>query len=193
MAAMDTPQSTAELARLLHNLIRLGTITHVDHARRLVRVQTGGLHTNWLKWHTARAGTSRVWDPPTAGEHVILFAPGGDLAAAVVLASLDSQQNPPPSSSPDDVVRTMPDGARFSYNHATGALSITGIQTLRIDAQDSITLRAGNLVHIDTPRTTMTGGDVTHTGGALSSNGVVLDQHVHTGVVPGGANTGEPV
>lgn len=36
-------------------------------------------------------------------------------------------------------------------------------------------------------------GDVVHTGGDLSSNGIVLDSHVHDGVEPGGGNTGEPV
>ena len=54
-----------ELLRLIHNLIRLGTIAEVDHARARVRVQSGELLTNWLPWIEARAGTTRDWDPPT--------------------------------------------------------------------------------------------------------------------------------
>ena len=35
-------------------------------------------------------------------------------------------------------------------------------------------------------------GDVNHHGGKLSSNGVVVDEHTHSGVQSGGDNTGEP-
>ncbi|WMR36092.1 phage baseplate assembly protein V, partial [Metapseudomonas otitidis] len=40
----------ATLARLLENLIRLGTIAEVDHAAARVRVQSGQLLTGWLPW-----------------------------------------------------------------------------------------------------------------------------------------------
>ncbi|ECD4478767.1 phage baseplate assembly protein V, partial [Salmonella enterica subsp. enterica serovar Livingstone] len=36
-------------------------------------------------------------------------------------------------------------------------------------------------------------GGVTQGGGAMSSNGIVVDDHEHTGVAKGGANTGGPV
>lgn len=36
-------------------------------------------------------------------------------------------------------------------------------------------------------------GSLIQVGGALSSNGVVLETHIHSGVAPGGGNTGEPV
>ena len=212
--------SNEELARLLQNLIRLGNITEVDHGGRVVRVQTGRLTTNWLKWRTARAGASKTWDPPSVGEQVILFAPGGDLSGALVLASVDSDENPPPSTSPDDVVRTMPDGSRFAYDHAAGLLSITGIKDMLVDAAQSITLKAGARIVLDTPQATATGkftvqgllsylagmagengpggstsikGEILHSGGNLESNGVVVHVHVHTGVAPGAAKTGGPV
>lgn len=208
-----------ELAYLLSNLIRVGTITEVDHADRAVRVETGGLVTNWIKWRTARAGNSKTWDPPSAGEQVILFAPGGDLTGAFVFASLDSDQNPPPSTSPNEVVRDMPDDSRFLYDHAAGALRITGIKTMHIQASDSITLEAGSSITLDAPQTTSTGrhtvegllsylaglagengsegnttinGSITHIGGDLSSNGVVVHLHVHSGVLSGGSDTAGP-
>ncbi|MCX2525489.1 hypothetical protein [Larsenimonas rhizosphaerae] len=37
-----------ELARLLQNLIRLGTVAEVDHADVCVRVQCGELLTDWV-------------------------------------------------------------------------------------------------------------------------------------------------
>lgn len=208
-----------ELARLLSNLIRVGNIEEIDHDGRVVRVKTGGLTTNWLKWHTARAGDSRTWDPPSIGEQVILFAPGGDLTGAFVFASLDSDQNPPPSTSPNEVVREMPDGARVAYDHAAGALSITGIKSMLIDAAEDIMLKAGNSITLDTPQATSTGkhtvegllsylsgmagengaggttsikGNIEHTGGNLTSNGIVVHLHIHGGVLPGGADTEVP-
>lgn len=148
--------SIEELFRLLSNLIRVGNISEIDHAGRVVRVKTGGNDTNWLKWRSARAGDSKTWDPPSIGEQVILIAPGGDLTGAFVFASLDSDENPPPSTSPDEVAREMPDGAVVKYNHAAGAMSITGIKSMMIDAADDITLKAGKSVTLDTPQATAT-------------------------------------
>lgn len=167
--------TTEDLARLLQNVIRIGTVAHIDHAARRVRVSTDGLLTNWVKWHTARAGNSRTWDPPSVGEQVILLAPGGDLSGAFVLAALDSSQNPPPSTSADKVVRIMPDGALFEYDHAAKELRINVPGRIRITASQ---------ITID--------GPVTQSGGDLSSNGIVLHTHVHGDVAPGGATTGEP-
>ena len=86
-----------ELLRLLHNLIRLGTIAEVDHRAARVRVKTGELLTDWLPWLEGRAGTTRDWDPPTKGEQVILFSPGGDPANGVVLCGLCSNAHPAPA------------------------------------------------------------------------------------------------
>lgn len=38
-----------------------------------------------------------------------------------------------------------------------------------------------------------TSGGITNTGGTVSSNGIVLDTHVHKGVTSGSSNTGTPV
>ena len=108
----------------------------------------------------------------------------------------------------DEHVTVYPDGARIAYNHTTGALTATGIQTGTIEAQVKVT--------IDTPETHITGkltvddlltygnglagnggannnfitGDFTHITGDLSSNGVVLHTHTHPG--DSGGTTGAP-
>lgn len=71
-----------------------------------------------------------------------------------------------------------------------------------------ILLEAESRVTMDTPLVQITGqmvqtgargsgaqtsGGITNTGGTISSNGVVLETHVHSGVTSGGANTGTPV
>lgn len=71
-----------------------------------------------------------------------------------------------------------------------------------------IILEGGTGVTIDTPVVKITGqmiqtgakgsgattsGGLTNTGGTISSNGVVLETHVHSGVSSGSSNTGKPV
>lgn len=201
-------QQLVELARRLDNIIRIGTIHSVDLSAARVRVTIGKLTTEWLPWLAHRAGTTRQWSAPTVGEQVAVFSPSGDLAAGVVLTGMYSTENPAPSDADDEHVTVYPDGARIAYNHTTGALTATGIQTGTIEAQVKVT--------IDTPETHITGkltvddlltygnglagnggannnfitGDFTHITGDLSSNGVVLHTHTHPG--DSGGTTGAP-
>lgn len=207
---------TAELNRRIENLIRIGTIAEVDHVAHRVRVESGELLTDWLKWRTGRAGTTRSWSPPTIGEQVMILSPSGELGNGIVLPSIFSDAHDAPSDSPTEHVMLFPDGARIAYDHASGALTATGIQTATIQAAVSATL--------DTPLTHCTGdlhvngtatiddlltygngiagtggandniitGNFAQTDGTLSSNGIVLDAHVHTGVLPGGGTSGGP-
>ena len=199
-----------ELARRLDNLIRPGTVHSVDHAAARCRVQSGALVTDWLPWLSPRAGSTREWSPPTIGEQVMLLSPSGDIGAAWVLPAAYSDDHPAPSTSAPEHVTVYPDGAVMRYNHATGALTVAGIQTAVIQADVQVT--------IDAPHTHITGslavddlltynngiagdggdndnlinGAFSHAGGALSSNGIVLHTHTHSGVQAGGSNTGGP-
>lgn len=200
-----------ELSRRIESVIRLGTILAVDHAAVRVRVRSGGLDSDWLPWLERRAAATSTWDPPAVGEQCIIFSPSGEPENGVVLVGLHSQALPPPSHDPVKHVVKFPDGAVIVYDHAAHHLDVTGIATCRIEASDSITL--------DTPLTHCTGklviddlvtyhnglngsgggnhnaitGPFTHIGGDLSSNGIVLHTHHHTGVVPGGGESGDPV
>lgn len=206
----------AELNRRIENLIRIGTIAEVDHATHRVRVDSGELLTDWLKWRTGRAGATRTWSPPTIGEQVMILSPSGELGNGIVLPSIFSDAHDSPSSSESEHVMEFPDGARLSYDHASGALIASGIQTATIQAAVSVTLdtpltHCTHDLHVDGTATiddlltygngiAGTGGDnenvisgnFVQTGGELSSNGIVLDSHTHTGVIAGGDSTGGP-
>ncbi|STQ89292.1 phage baseplate assembly protein V [Iodobacter fluviatilis] len=221
---------TAEHSRILESLIRIGTVAEVDHTNALCRVQSGELLTDWLPWLTPRAGKVRIWSPPSVGEQVILFSQSGEVGAGVVLPGLFSDAMPAPSSAATVTCVAFPDGALLSYNHDSGALSVTGIKTALIQASDSVT--------VDCPETTTTGnltvggdlvikgdstfkgkadvlgafsyaagmsgtggegggattitGPITQSGGALTSNGVVLHDHTHDKVQRGNDSTGGP-
>lgn len=172
----------ATLSRMIENLIRIGKIEEIDLSGKCCRVRTGKLLTNWLPWITARAGTTRTWNPPTVGEQVLVFSPSGELGGGVVLTGLFSTMHPAPSDSAAEHITDYPDGARISYNHATHALTATGIQTALVQASEQVT--------IDCPAVHFT-GDVTVDGDVIAS-GISLVNHVHGGILPGGDNTGAP-
>lgn len=46
----------AELIRLLENVARTGTVTEIDEEKWRVRVQSGGLSPNWMRWTAQRRG-----------------------------------------------------------------------------------------------------------------------------------------
>nr|WP_300306896.1 phage baseplate assembly protein V [Halomonas sp.] len=147
--------NTAELLRLINNLIRFGTIAEVDHGepgKRLpcVRVKIGELLTTWLVWQEARAGTTRTWCPPTVGEQVLVLAPGGDLAGAAVLPGFFRTQHPAPSNSPDLFHAVMPDGASFEYNHAAHRLhAVTGPSSITMDRSRILLSTNGSTLEMD--------------------------------------------
>ena len=89
-----------------------------------------------------------------------------------------------------------------------GFLNGTPVQYVYIDDAGVITVKATQKIVLDAPlieihgNITQTGksgqtatfvGGITNTGGQISSNGIVLETHVHKGVTTGSSNTGEPV
>ncbi|MGR7432077.1 phage baseplate assembly protein V [Klebsiella aerogenes] len=209
---MNTLSTIQELARAIRNLIRSGVVTEVDTAQGLCRVQSGGIQTTWLNWLTTRAGRSRTWWAPSVGEQVLLLAIGGELDTAFVLPGIFSDDNPAPSSSADAWHVTFPDGAVIEYEPETGALTVSGIKTADVTASDSITatvpvvlVKAETRITLDTPEVVCTNklttgtlevqkggtmrGNIEHTGGRFTSNGVQADDHDHGGVKRGDERT----
>lgn len=83
----------------------------------------------------------------------------------------------------------------------TKSVTVTGPLTVTVNADEKITLDAP-LVEV-TGRIVQTGeraesggssftGGFTNTGGRITSNGIVLEEHTHTGVEAGHDSTGEP-
>lgn len=209
---MNTYASIHDIARALRNLIRTGVIVETDLAAGRCRVQTGGITTGWLQWLTQRAGRSRSWWAPSVGEQVMLLAVGGELETAFILPGIFSDAHPAPSASADGWQVTFPDGATLAYEPDTGALQVAGIKTADVTAAGSITatvpvvrVTADTRITLDSPEVVCTNrlitgsievqrggtmtGTITHSGGALTSNGVQLDSHTHGSVQRGGSWT----
>ena len=201
-----------ETLRLLRNLIRIGTVTDVDLVAGKCRVLTGENTTDWLQWLSARAGAARTWFAPSVGEQVLIFSLGGELNAAFILPGIFSDTFPAPSASAEALHFAFSDGAVIEYKPATGALKAVGMKTATVKASESITaetkvvmVNAATKITLNTPTVECTNalitktlkvtgggslsGDVTHTGGKLTSNGVAVDDHNHGGVYRGDDNT----
>ncbi|EPU1412356.1 phage baseplate assembly protein V [Klebsiella pneumoniae] len=187
----------AELLRLLENIVRTGTVTEIDEEKWRVRVQSGGLDSNWLRWTAQRAGAFKVWVPPSVGEQVWFLCLGGNTDVAFIGGSLYSDDNPAPGVSRNEMVVTAPDGATFRYDAEAGALQVKGIKSAVVEASVKITLdtpevECTNLLITKNLEVTEGGemrGDITHTGGAFTSNGVQVDDHNHGAVERGSSWT----
>src|SRR5450830_2110162 len=112
----------SDIFRLLQNLIRLGTIAEVDGAK--ARVQLGpNLTTEWLKWITPRAGSTRTWSAPTVGEQVIVLSPGGDLTRGMIVPALYSKEFDAPETSDSIHTTHYPDAFYYQMEHASHELT----------------------------------------------------------------------
>lgn len=153
--------SSAEVERRLASFMRIARIVDVDPGSARARVTFGGeTESAWLPFTTARAGGARVWSPPVVGEQVVVMAPDGNTAQAVIAGSLPSDQFPPPSS----------DGSTYQIN-LPGGVSISV---------------AGGAVHITAPGGVIVNGDVvadgislkTHRHGGVDRGGSQTDEPV---------------
>ena len=123
MTALSDPR------RLFGNLLQLGAVKSVDLARATCRVRVGELVTGDLPWLTPRAGATRLWSPPVAGEQVLLLCREGDVEGGLVLPALFSDAHPAPASDKRDLI-TCSDGANTAVIGGTVNGSRTGLQAL---------------------------------------------------------------
>ncbi|QBH97346.1 phage baseplate assembly protein V [Limnobaculum zhutongyuii] len=204
-----------ELLRLLCNLIRFGTVVEVDYKNYKARVETGGNVTDWIRWGIDRAGDAQTWWAPSKGEQVLLLCPEGALEKAVICFSLYTDDIQPPDFGKQTRVTKYPDGAVTHYSPESGALTVSGVKTITVNSATSVTvntttatINATGSVTLDTPEVICTNhlttgtltvkkggsmqGNITHTGGNFSSNGIVVHTHTHGGVDRGSSSTDGP-
>jgi phage baseplate assembly protein V len=180
------------------DLVNFGTIAEVDLARGLVRVDTGDVASDWVRFSTGRAGATRIWSPPTVGEQVALFAPSGDLAGAFAIGGFHSDEHPPAGDSSRELIQFV-DGAVIAYDpegHALEAhlpdgatVSIIAAGGVTIDASDGGFSIKGDVTIEGELHAT---GDIGSEADVLAGT-VSLKDHRHSGVQAGGGISGVPV
>lgn len=185
----------ADLARLIENIVRFGTVAEVQMQPPRVKVGSGNITTTWLPWLNLRAGADREWDPPTIGEQVVLLSPSGNLAQGVALTGLFSDLITANGDREGLHRRTYRDGAVIEYDsiaHRLRAILPEGGIT-DITSTGGINI-VGPINHV---------GDYTQQGNQAVTGtvtisedviaaGISLVNHVHGGVQGGPSKTGAP-
>jgi len=182
----------AEDQRRLHNIATIGTVTHIDADRALMRLSVGDNETDWLSIPTVAAGKVSVWRCPSIGEQFLLVSPSGELANAIPVMSLYSDHNPSPSVNPNEI--------RIRYND-TDFCSIDVVKSQLTMHISKVTSQAATSMVFDTPIASVT-GDLKVEGSIdcaksitaadeVTASGIKLTKHTHSGVKSGGSNTGQ--
>lgn len=184
--------NTAELHRLLHNLLRIGVIESVDTSTKQCRVQIGDLLTGWLDMPADIGRNYKRWRPLRIGTQVLLACPGGDISAGIIIAMLFSNQQTAPDDNEAIDLIAFDDGTSLQYDSAAHRLTIDCVGAVDISCTDagvtasgdaSVTASGdaslivnGNVDVIADGSVTVAGATVTLQDG--SAGGVVCQSHV---------------
>ena len=172
----DLLYDVAELKRKIGNIVRQGTVTKVDHEKARVKVESGGMITDWIPWLTARAGNDRNWHPPEEKEQVVLLSATGAADQYVAIPALYQEAFKPPSTDEHVSVTQYQDGAMVSYDRKAHKMKIN-----LPDEKAEIRIIAKGNIHVE--------GDVI-------ADGISLIHHTHPqnggDHYGGGTNTGKP-
>jgi phage baseplate assembly protein V len=145
---------SAELERLMSNMIRIGVVAELDEANARVKMRVNGLVTDWMPFNTGRAGATRTWSAPRPGEQLVVFAPYGDTGQAFAAQSVYQDAHPPPATSQDQEHTIFPDGSTLDYNSAnnTYTLTVVGQGNVIVNCK-KMTVNATESVTLNTPDT----------------------------------------
>lgn len=190
---MQTIAMNAESQRRLHNIATIGTVTHINAGKALMRLAVGDNVTDWVNIPTIAAGQVRVWRCPSVGEQYLLVSPSGELANAIPVMSLYSDHHPSPSINPNEI--------RIRYNDSDFC-SIDVVNSQLTMHISQITNKAATSIVWDTPSATVTGnlqvdgaincGKSITAADEVTASGIDLTTHTHGGVRSGASSTGQP-
>lgn len=151
------------------SMVRVGRVVSVDPSKARARVTFGAdTESAELPFMAMRAGSARVWAPPTAGEQVWVLADSGDTAQGVILGAAFQNEIPAPSITGEAVEVHL------------------GNSTVIVEPARILLRVGGVLLTISDSGLAVVGGSVTHNGTNIG------DTHVHSGVEPGPSTTAGP-
>jgi phage baseplate assembly protein V len=159
-------QDLGELQRQISQLIRIGTVVEVVAGTDTATVEIGGVVSPPLQWATLRAGPDADWWAPEPGEQVVIFAPYGDPAQAIIMFSLYQDLYAAPSTNTNVRQTNYADGTVVKHDRAAKAYSVS------VPAGGSITLQVGStsLVLVD-GKATLTAQQFEHVGDQATFDG----------------------
>lgn len=160
----------AEVERRQDNTLRHGVVAEVDPAKGTVRLKVGK-NTDGTDVLSPKipygqmAGGLKVHAPPTVGQNMTMFSPGGEMEQAIAMPFTWNNANKSPSSSGDENVLTF------------GDVKVTLLAS-------SVRFEIGGFVF------ELSAAGMVAEGGRLEHDGLDIGStHKHGGVMPGAART----
>lgn len=114
--------SADDIAALLGDLIRFGSVQSVTGARAIVKC--GDITSPPLPW-ISLSGLFGLWVAPSEGQQVVLFCPEGDIEAGFILNGLFSDAFPAPDAEPLKITLKCPDGTILTYDAGAHHLTLS--------------------------------------------------------------------
>lgn len=164
----------AEHERRIAGMNTPGKVVSVDHGAHKARFSIGkdvdgnDVLTPWLAYGQT-AGALKIHNPPTVGQTMVLRSANGDIEQAVAEPLFWSDENP--AISDDGSIRKIAFGD-VAITLSSGGIEVSVAGTVFSFSGDGYAQEGGTVEH----NTKNIGGD-----------------HKHSGVVPGGGNSGPPV
>ncbi len=138
--------------------LRLGTIAEIDNDKRLVRVQSAELLSNWIPYPASIGHNFIAWTPMRKGTQVMLGCPSGDFAQAVILQVLYTDElNSPSTDEAVDMIE-FTDGtvikkdAEMLTIDTPCAVKINTAKTLDLQSGAEMNLTAGGNMKLTAPK-----------------------------------------
>lgn len=160
-------------------MIRIGPIEEIDPVKgyriKLGDGEDGPFLSPWLP-HPESGGQSSSWMPLSKGQVVSVISPNGDMRQGVLLRGGFTEGNPAPST---DLVANVLKAFGVTITMKDGEVVIEG----DVIVKGNVKIEGDQEVE----------GNVDFSEGHVHHNGTNIgDSHVHSGVVPGGADTLTP-
>lgn len=184
----DILRRSAEIERRLDGMVRQGKVTEVDPKAGTVRVRYGGTDDEPFLSppipYAQIAGGLKVHAPPTIGQQMTVLSGSGDFRQGMAVPMTWSDANKSPSDKGDENVLTF--GNIRAELRSDELLITVGGFALSLKAEGA-TFTVGGVTHV------IGGEGVATRGGRIEHDEKNIGaDHIHGGVLPGGAMTDVP-
>ncbi|WP_018692281.1 phage baseplate assembly protein V [Algicola sagamiensis] len=134
----------AELERQMLNVVRLGKILEVDHAKREVLIKLGE-NRALVPWPCDIGLNYIRWQPLRVGTQVVLVCSCGDLAQARIVGMLYTNDLPPPSTDEHVDILQFNDGSMMKYDSSKSEMTVKSVGNLTIKVDGDVTIDASQI------------------------------------------------
>jgi phage baseplate assembly protein V len=127
-------EALAEHDRMIAAMLMPGHVVAVDTVEAMVRINSRGWVSPWVRWHSLAAGKARHWRAPSMDEKGSLICPHGQPQLGRFIPGLYSEAFPQPDNRDHVEVWRFEDGGSLVYDWKESTYDITlptGTGTIR--------------------------------------------------------------